>query len=36
VVDYDFLVVAVGARTNTFNAPGVVENCHFLKVTCLR
>nr|CAB3482102.1 unnamed protein product [Digitaria exilis] len=31
LVDYDYLVVAVGARTNTFNTPGVVENCHFLK-----
>lgn len=33
VVDYDFLVIAVGARVNTFNTPGVEENCHFLKVT---
>ncbi|GJN39699.1 hypothetical protein PR202_gb28834 [Eleusine coracana subsp. coracana] len=32
LVDYDYLVVAVGARVNTFNTPGVVENCHFLKV----
>ncbi|TKW09051.1 hypothetical protein SEVIR_6G066000v4 [Setaria viridis] len=31
LVDYDYLVVAVGARVNTFNTPGVVENCHFLK-----
>lgn len=31
LVDYDYLVIAVGARTNTFNTPGVVENCHFLK-----
>uniref|UniRef100_A0A7N0SWC4 NADH:ubiquinone reductase (non-electrogenic) n=2 Tax=Kalanchoe fedtschenkoi TaxID=63787 RepID=A0A7N0SWC4_KALFE len=31
VVDYDYLVVAMGARANTFNTPGVVENCHFLK-----
>ncbi|GAB2214973.1 hypothetical protein Droror1_Dr00019343 [Drosera rotundifolia] len=30
-VDYDYLVVAMGARANTFNTPGVVENCHFLK-----
>lgn len=29
---YDDLVVAVGAETNTFNTPGVKENCHFLKV----
>ncbi|KAL2495176.1 External alternative NAD(P)H-ubiquinone oxidoreductase B2 [Forsythia ovata] len=31
VVDYDYLVIAVGARANTFNIPGVAENCHFLK-----
>uniref|UniRef100_A0A0D9WF80 NADH:ubiquinone reductase (non-electrogenic) n=1 Tax=Leersia perrieri TaxID=77586 RepID=A0A0D9WF80_9ORYZ len=31
VVDYDYLIVSVGARPNTFNTPGVVENCHFLK-----
>uniref|UniRef100_A0ACD5W581 Uncharacterized protein n=1 Tax=Avena sativa TaxID=4498 RepID=A0ACD5W581_AVESA len=31
VVDYDYLVVTVGAKPNTFNTPGVVENCHFLK-----
>ncbi|XP_076953813.1 external alternative NAD(P)H-ubiquinone oxidoreductase B4, mitochondrial-like [Bidens hawaiensis] len=30
-VDYDFLVVAMGARANTFYTPGVVENAHFLK-----
>lgn len=30
-VDYDYLVVATGARANTFNTPGVVEHCHFLK-----
>ncbi|XP_057461165.1 external alternative NAD(P)H-ubiquinone oxidoreductase B3, mitochondrial-like [Actinidia eriantha] len=30
-VDYDYLVVAMGARANTFNTPGVVENAHFLK-----
>lgn len=36
VVDYDYLVVAMGARANTFNTPGVEENCHFLKVTFLR
>jgi NADH:ubiquinone reductase (non-electrogenic) len=36
VVDYDYLVVTVGAKPNTFNTPGVVENCHFLKVsTCI-
>lgn len=32
IVSYDYLVIAVGARVNTFNTPGVVENCHFLKV----
>lgn len=31
-VDYDYLVIALGAKPNTFNTPGVVENCHFLKV----
>lgn len=31
-VDYDYLIIAVGAKPNTFNTPGVVENCHFLKV----
>jgi NADH:ubiquinone reductase (non-electrogenic) len=30
-VDYDYLVIAVGARVNTFNTPGVEEHCHFLK-----
>ncbi|XP_061346706.1 external alternative NAD(P)H-ubiquinone oxidoreductase B1, mitochondrial-like [Gastrolobium bilobum] len=30
-LDYDFLVVAIGAQVNTFNTPGVTENCHFLK-----
>uniref|UniRef100_A0A2P2MCB7 NADH:ubiquinone reductase (non-electrogenic) n=1 Tax=Rhizophora mucronata TaxID=61149 RepID=A0A2P2MCB7_RHIMU len=28
---YDYLVIAVGAQVNTFNTPGVKENCHFLK-----
>lgn len=32
VVDYDYLIIGVGAKVNTFNTPGVVENCHFLKV----
>lgn len=32
VVEYDYLVVAMGARSNTFNIPGVEENCKFLKV----
>ncbi|KAL2475458.1 External alternative NAD(P)H-ubiquinone oxidoreductase B2 [Abeliophyllum distichum] len=31
VVDYDYLVIAIGARANTFNIPGVAENCLFLK-----
>ncbi|KAM5588415.1 external alternative NAD(P)H-ubiquinone oxidoreductase B2, mitochondrial-like [Rosa sericea] len=31
VVDYDYLVISVGANVNTFNTPGVMENCHFLK-----
>ncbi|KMZ62864.1 External alternative NAD(P)H-ubiquinone oxidoreductase B2, mitochondrial [Zostera marina] len=30
-VDYDYLIIAMGARANTFNTPGVTENCHFLK-----
>jgi len=30
-VPYDYLVVAVGATTNTFGIKGVVENCLFLK-----
>jgi len=33
VVDYDYLIIGVGANVNTFNTPGVTENCHFLKVT---
>ncbi|CAH9099280.1 unnamed protein product [Cuscuta epithymum] len=28
---YDYLVIAVGAKVNTFNTPGVSEHCHFLK-----
>jgi len=35
VVDYDYLIIGVGANVNTFNTPGVMENCHFLKVTSL-
>ncbi|XP_043697746.1 external alternative NAD(P)H-ubiquinone oxidoreductase B2, mitochondrial-like [Telopea speciosissima] len=31
IVEYDYLVIAVGACANTFNTPGVEENCHFLK-----
>lgn len=30
-LEYDYLVVAVGAQVNTFNTPGVLEHCHFLK-----
>ncbi|CAN1844122.1 External alternative NAD(P)H-ubiquinone oxidoreductase B1, mitochondrial [Linum perenne] len=30
-LEYDYLVIAVGAQVNTFNTPGVNENCHFLK-----
>ncbi|GMY25220.1 external alternative NAD(P)H-ubiquinone oxidoreductase B2, mitochondrial-like [Fagus crenata] len=30
-LDYDYLVVAMGACANTFNTPGVVEHAHFLK-----
>lgn len=32
MLDYDYLVVALGATVNTFNTPGVLEHCHFLKV----
>lgn len=28
---YDYLVIAVGAETNTFGIPGVAENAYFLK-----
>ncbi|KAL2619870.1 hypothetical protein R1flu_000075 [Riccia fluitans] len=31
IVDYDYLVVAVGALSNTFGIPGVEKYCHFLK-----
>lgn len=34
-LEYDYLVVAVGAQVNTFNTPGVAENCYFLKVNFL-
>jgi NADH dehydrogenase FAD-containing subunit len=30
-VKYDYLVLAVGAHVNTFNTPGVVQYCHFMK-----
>jgi NADH dehydrogenase FAD-containing subunit len=31
VVDYDRLIVTVGAQTNTYGIPGVREHCNFLK-----
>ncbi|GMH12067.1 hypothetical protein Nepgr_013908 [Nepenthes gracilis] len=31
MLEYDYLIIAVGAQVNTFNTPGVVEHCHFLK-----
>jgi len=31
VVDYDRLIVMIGAQTNTFGIPGVREHCCFLK-----
>ena len=31
-IDYDYLIIAMGAKSNTFNTPGVEENAHFLKV----
>ncbi len=30
-LDYDYLVIAVGATSNTFGTKGVDEYCHFLK-----
>lgn len=30
-VPYDILVLAPGAKSNTFNTPGVEQYCHFLK-----
>ncbi|XP_020215449.1 external alternative NAD(P)H-ubiquinone oxidoreductase B3, mitochondrial [Cajanus cajan] len=30
-IDYDYLVIAMGGRSNTFNTPGVYEHAHFLK-----
>ncbi|KAG5233457.1 external alternative NAD(P)H-ubiquinone oxidoreductase [Salix suchowensis] len=30
-MDYDVLIVAMGAKSNTFNTPGVEEHAHFLK-----
>jgi len=31
-IDYDYLVIGMGGRSNTFNTPGVEEHAHFLKV----
>ncbi|KAF5200053.1 External alternative NAD(P)H-ubiquinone oxidoreductase B1 protein [Thalictrum thalictroides] len=31
LLDYDYLVIAIGAQVNTFNTVGVMEHCHFLK-----
>lgn len=31
VVPYDLLVLAPGAKSNTYNTPGVEQYCHFLK-----
>ncbi|XP_020685025.2 external alternative NAD(P)H-ubiquinone oxidoreductase B3, mitochondrial-like [Dendrobium catenatum] len=33
-LDYDYLLISLGARPKTFNTPGVSEHCHFLKVYC--
>ncbi|CAA0825099.1 External alternative NAD(P)H-ubiquinone oxidoreductase B1- mitochondrial [Striga hermonthica] len=30
-LEYDYLVIAIGSQVNTFDTPGVLENCHFLK-----
>ncbi|XP_068667535.1 external alternative NAD(P)H-ubiquinone oxidoreductase B1, mitochondrial-like isoform X2 [Aristolochia californica] len=30
-LNYDILVIGLGAQSNTFNTPGVTEHCHFLK-----
>lgn len=32
-VDYDYLIIAMGAKANTFNTPGVEQHAHFLKVS---
>lgn len=34
-IDYDYLIIAMGGRSNTFNTPGVQENAYFLKVSNL-
>ncbi|KAL3848903.1 hypothetical protein ACJIZ3_010785 [Penstemon smallii] len=30
-LDFDYLVIAIGAQVNTFDTPGVLEHCLFLK-----
>lgn len=35
-LEYDYLVIAMGAKVNTFNTPGVLDHCHFLKVINIR
>ncbi|CAA2982800.1 external alternative NAD(P)H-ubiquinone oxidoreductase B1, mitochondrial [Olea europaea subsp. europaea] len=30
-LQYDYLIIAIGAQVNTFNTSGVLEHCHFLK-----
>lgn len=35
-IDYDYLVIAMGGRSNTFNTPGVQEHAFFLKVMHLK
>ncbi|PIN13971.1 NADH-dehydrogenase (ubiquinone) [Handroanthus impetiginosus] len=30
-LEYDYLVIAIGAQVNTFNTSGVLEHCHFIK-----
>jgi NADH dehydrogenase FAD-containing subunit len=30
-LEYDYLIISVGAESNTFNTPGVTEHCLFLK-----
>jgi len=30
-LNYDYLVMSIGSGTNTFNTPGVEENCFFVK-----
>ncbi|TQD72441.1 hypothetical protein C1H46_042026 [Malus baccata] len=32
-LEYDYLIIALGAQVNTFNTPGVKENSHFLKAS---